>query len=60
MEKEIKKYVDKNLVVKSTKENVTPWRVTWPIFNARSVFEFSHGALKRFQIEVGDKLDVVS
>ena len=52
-------FVDKNLVVRAAYPAIKPWRLTWPVFSARSVFEFSTGAIARGRIEKGDQLSVV-
>lgn len=51
-------FVDKHLIVKSLYENLKPWRITFPNFKAKSVFEFSTGVIQNGQIEVGDELYV--
>lgn len=51
-------FVDDKLTVKAIYENVTPWRLIWPVWSARSVFEMSSGGIKSGHIEVGDQLHV--
>ena len=51
-------FVDKNLVVKSVHQNLKPWRITFPVLGADSVFELSAGELQNMQIKKGDQLHV--
>ena len=51
-------FVDKNLCVQAILREVKPFRIVWPIWRARSVFEFSGGALNSFDIQIGDQLNV--
>lgn len=53
-------FVDKNLVVEGLVENVTPWRIVFPRWRSRSVFELKSGFINKFKIKKGDQLDVVS
>ena len=50
-------FVDKNLVVKKVKRNISPWRLPGPVLSATSVFEFTAGQVQD-NIEVGDQLYV--
>lgn len=52
-------FVDKNMVVKKVLLNVKPGRLTFPVWSARSAFEFSAGALEKQNIQPGDQLDLV-
>lgn len=51
-------FVDRELNVKSIRRNVGPWRMTWPIWGASSVFELPAGAADRLGIREGEKLHV--
>jgi uncharacterized protein len=51
-------FVDRDLKVKKIYRDLKPWRMTWPVAGANSVFEFSAGSLKDQSIEVGDQLYV--
>jgi len=55
-------FVDDNLKVKAVYENLGPWRMTWPVAGATSVFEFAAGSLRTDSdtcaITVGDQLHV--
>lgn len=53
-------FVDKGLCVRALHEDVGPWKVLWPKFGFHSAFELSAGQLKKFQLEIGDQLDVVA
>ena len=52
-------FVDEKLQVKALRKNLRPWRMTLPVFGAKSVFEMPAGTLEKVSVEVGDKLDVV-
>jgi uncharacterized protein len=52
-------FVDKNFKVKAVYETLHPWRMTLPVWGAKSVFEFKAGKIKQTQIKVGDQLHVV-
>ena len=51
-------YVNKELVVKKVKRNISPWRFPGPVLSATSVFELSAGQIKENSIEIGDQLYV--
>ena len=51
-------FVDEQLVVRKTFENLKPWRMTLPVWKATSVFEFPAGTLKNRPVAVGDQLNV--
>lgn len=51
-------YVDKNLKVKRTYENLKPWRMTRFVSGADSVFELAAGTLKKHEVKIGDQLYV--
>ncbi len=53
-------FVTKDLVVDDLVENVTPWKVVFPRWKSRSVFELPSGAISKANIKKGDQLDVVS
>ncbi len=53
-------FVDKELKVKSINQNIQPWNVVLPIIGAKSVFEFSAGAIQSSNLSVGDQLHVDS
>jgi uncharacterized membrane protein (UPF0127 family) len=52
-------FVDRQLRVKSIRENVVPWRLIPPVWGASSVFEMPAGAVKRLGLQVGEELHVV-
>ncbi len=51
-------FLDRNLRVVRATQNVKPGRIIWPVLIAKSVIEFSVGAIERGKIEVGDQLHV--
>lgn len=51
-------FVDKELKVKALRENLAPWKFVWPVWSARSVFEFPAGTIRQNEIEEGDLLHV--
>jgi uncharacterized membrane protein (UPF0127 family) len=51
-------FVDRNLKVKKVYRDLRPWRMTWPVGSAFSVFELPAGTLKSISVEVGDQLHV--
>jgi uncharacterized membrane protein (UPF0127 family) len=53
-------FVDSNLVVQKVIYNLKPFRIVWPVWGARSVFEFRAGALTDLGLKEGDQLHVGS
>ncbi len=53
-------FTDRQLVVRKVYRNVMPWRLTWPVWSAHSVFEFASGFLTARPIREGDRLHVGS
>jgi uncharacterized membrane protein (UPF0127 family) len=53
-------FVDEQLRVKKIYSNLKPWRVTVPVWGARSVIEMSAGQVDRLKIHEGDTLYVGS
>ena len=53
-------FVDQELKVKALRADVAPWKFLWPVWSARSVFEFPAGTIRRQGIEEGDLLYVGS
>lgn len=51
-------FVDRELFVKAIFQDLTPFRIVWPVWKAHSVFEFSAGKLKSFPLQLGDRLYV--
>ncbi|MCB0340603.1 MAG: DUF192 domain-containing protein [Pseudobdellovibrionaceae bacterium] len=51
-------FVDRGLVVKKVITNLRPWRITFPVWSADSVFEFNAGIAKNQNIQPGDQLYV--
>ena len=51
-------FVDKALKVKNVYYGIKPWRVTFPLFGANSVFELAAGSLQEKSISKGDQLYV--
>jgi len=51
-------FVDRELKVKKVYRNLVPWRMTWPVNSAFSVFELPAGTLQSISVEVGDQLHV--
>ncbi len=51
-------FVDRDLKVCAVHRNVRPWRIRGPIWKAKSVFEFSTGAIPENFVEPGDQLHV--
>jgi uncharacterized membrane protein (UPF0127 family) len=53
-------FVDKNMCVKAIVPKVKPFKVVWPVWGARAVIEFAAGRAQELQLQVGEKLHVVS
>lgn len=51
-------FVDRDLIVRSLREDVGPWRLIWPQWSAHSVFELPAGSVRRLGIRIGEVLDV--
>lgn len=51
-------FVDRDLKVRSLRENVVPWRMVWPQWSAHSVIELPAGSIARLGITLGEVLDV--
>lgn len=51
-------FVDRNLIIKKIYHRLPPRRVTFPIFSAKSVFEFSAGEVEKLELCEGDELYV--
>lgn len=51
-------FVNKDLKVQKVYSNLTPWRVTLPVWSAHSVFELPAGSANKLKIEEGDLLHV--
>ena len=51
-------FCDGDLVVRKVLQNVVPGKMPWPVWSARTVFEFSSGFLEKNPIHVGDRLHV--
>ena len=51
-------FVDRQLTVVRTYENVKPWRMIAPLFAAHSVFELPAGSIRRLSIQTGEVLYV--
>lgn len=51
-------FVDKGLVVRAVYQDLRPWRMTWPVMGAQSVFELPAGTLRKAPVEIGDQLYV--
>jgi len=52
-------FVDSNLVVCAAYNGIPPWRLTFPKWKAKSVFELPQGTLTKTSTEIGDQLNVV-
>ena len=52
-------FLDRNLTVLSMIENLRPFRVTWPRWQATSVVELAAGTVARTGLRVGDELALV-
>lgn len=50
-------FLDKDMKVVAIKEQVKPWRFTWPVMSARSALEFSAQNIGS-QMKLGDQLHV--
>lgn len=50
-------FIDKDMKVVAIKEQITPWRFTWPVITAKSVIEFSSQKIGEI-VKVGDQLHV--
>lgn len=53
-------FVDKNLMIKKIYSNVQPWRITFPVLTAHSVFEVKAGFAQKWGLREGDSLHVES
>ena len=53
-------YLDKNMKVHKLEKNLKPWKIPFPVFQARSVIETKAGFITHDRVEVGDILDVDS
>lgn len=53
-------FVDRKMKVVGLKSNVRPWRLLLPLWRAAHVIELAAGTIKKFGIEIGDQLNVVS
>jgi uncharacterized membrane protein (UPF0127 family) len=51
-------FVDRDLKVKKVYRGLGPWKLTWPVSGAHSVFELPAGTLKQAPVAVGDQLHV--
>ncbi len=51
-------FLDDKLVIRGLKENIVPWRATWPVIAANSVIEMRAGSIKKFDLKEGDKFYV--
>lgn len=52
-------FLDKNLKVCAVKKNISPFRVTWPVWKAQSVIELPAGWVEKNQaLSLGDELHV--
>ncbi len=51
-------FVDENLNVVQTKNDVRPWRLVLPVKDADSVFELPAGTLDQNNLAIGDSLHV--
>ncbi len=51
-------FVDQKLIVRKVCHNLGPWRMTWPVVGANSVFELPAGTLNRGKTQIGDQLHV--
>lgn len=53
-------FVTKDLVVDDLVQNVPPWKIVFPRWSSRSVFELPSGFISKSNVRKGDQLDVVS
>ena len=51
-------FVDKNMKVQRTFENMKPWRLSPLVWRASSVIELPAGTLKASKVDIGDELYV--
>ncbi len=51
-------FLDKQMLVCALRSNVTPWKIIFPIFRARSVIEMGAGQITSLNIQIGDQLHV--
>jgi uncharacterized membrane protein (UPF0127 family) len=51
-------FVDRHLKVKALFQNLSPNRLLWPVWGARSVFEGAAGTIASGNIAIGDQLHV--
>lgn len=51
-------FVDKNMIVERTFENMKPWRLSPIVWRASSVIELPPGTLKSNKVDIGDELYV--
>ena len=53
-------FINKDLVVDDLVENVKPWKFVLPRWHSKSVIELKSGFIRKYNIQKGDQLDVVS
>jgi uncharacterized membrane protein (UPF0127 family) len=51
-------FLDRNLVIRSIKKAIFPWRATFPVLRAFSVIEMQSGRADELGLEEGDQLHV--
>lgn len=53
-------FLDRELKVVGLKKQVSPWKVTWPVWSATSVIEIAAGLSDKKNIQLGDRFYVGS
>lgn len=51
-------FLDENLVIRSIKKTIAPWRATFPVLRAFSVIEMRSGRADELGLQEGDQLYV--
>lgn len=51
-------FLDRNLVVRSIKSDVKPWKMIWPQWKATTVVEMKSGQAVQLNLKLGDQLHV--
>ena len=53
-------FVDRNWRVVALKQDLRPWRLVWPVWDAWGVIELSAGSLAQADLQRGDQLQLLS
>lgn len=53
-------FLDKTMKVIEVKKEISPWKMTWPVWQASTVIELAAGVAEKKNIRLGDQLYVGS